>query len=139
MSQQVWLDANVLLRFLRKDHPTHSPLAARLFQKASLGEVKLYISAVTISEVFYAYTTFYKLTPAQTAKEIIPFFRTGFAELEDFDCLLDALNKVSEENVDFGDAYLAAGAVKAGVRVASFDKHLKRFKDVELYDFEGEV
>ena len=139
MIQRIRVDANVILRFLRRDNPKHSPLAARLFEKASKGQVRLFVSGVTMSEVFYAYTSFYKLTPAQTANNLIPFVQTGVVEFEDTNCLMDALKKVSIEDVDFGDAYLAAEAAPSGDLVASFDKDLKQFKDIKLYDLEDKA
>ena len=45
-------------------------------------------------------------------------------------------NAVIAENVDFGDAYLAAFAARHKDQVASFDRDLKKFKDIKLYDFE---
>lgn len=52
----------VILRFLRNDDPKQAPAAASLFQKAANGTVALFVSAVTINEVFFAFTSFYKLT-----------------------------------------------------------------------------
>lgn len=139
MTQRIRIDANVILRFLRRDHAEHSPLAARLFEKASKGEVKLFVSGVTMSEVFYSYTSFYKLTPANTAKALIPFVRAGVVDFEDVDCLMDALKRVACENVDFGDAYLAAEAAVSSDLVASFDKDFLKFKDIQLYDLNSEA
>ena len=136
MSQRVHLDANVILRFLRNDDAKQSPAAAKLFQKAAAGKTALFVSAVTINEVFFAFTSFYKLSQSDVARKIIPFVRTGVAEFEHEDCLLDALQRVIAENVDFGDAYLAAFAARHKDQVASFDRDLKKFKDIKLYDFE---
>jgi predicted nucleic acid-binding protein len=136
MSQRIHLAANVILRFLRNDDAKQSPAAARLFQKAAGGKTALFISAVTINEVFFAFTSFYKLSQSDVARKIIPFIRTGIAEFEQEDCLLDALQRVIDESVDFGDAYLAAFAARHQDQVASFDRDLRRFKDIKRYDFE---
>jgi predicted nucleic acid-binding protein len=134
---RIHLDANVILRFLRNDNPKQSPAAARLFQKAAGGKAAVFVSAVTINEVFYAFTSFYKVSHAGTAKIILPFVRTGVVEFEHEACLVDALQKVITENVDFGDAWLAATAAANHEQVASFDHDLKKFKDITLYDLEG--
>ncbi|HEY2081238.1 MAG TPA: PIN domain-containing protein [Verrucomicrobiae bacterium] len=137
MSQRIHLDANVILRFLRNDDPKQTPAAASLFQKAASGKVTLLVSAVTINEVFFAFTSFYKLTPRATAETLLKLVRAGAADFEHEACLVDALQRVLAENVDFGDAYLAAVAHRENDLVASFDRDLKRFKDVKLYDFDG--
>jgi predicted nucleic acid-binding protein len=137
MNQRVHLDANVILRFLRNDDPKQTPAAASLFQKTAGGKVSLFISAVTINEVFFAFTSFYKLTPRAAAETLLQFVRAGAAEFEHETCLIDSLQRVVSENVDFGDAYLAATARSTNDLVASFDHDLRKFKDVKLYDFDS--
>ncbi|HZV35735.1 MAG TPA: PIN domain-containing protein [Verrucomicrobiae bacterium] len=137
MSGRIHLDANVVLRFLRNDDPRHSPAAAKLFQKAADGKAELLVSAVTIHEIFYAFTTSYKLSRPETAKKLLPFVSTGVVRFEHQASLLDALRRVESENVDFGDAYLAATAAHSREKVASFDKDFENFKDLQLYDFES--
>jgi predicted nucleic acid-binding protein len=138
MSQRVHLDANVILRFLRNDDPKQTAAAASLFQKAASGTAALFISAVTINEVFFALTSFYKLTPRAAAETLLEFVRAGAVEFEHEGSLVDALERVIAENVDFGDAYLAAFARTQDDVIASFDADLRKFKDVKLYVFESE-
>jgi predicted nucleic acid-binding protein len=137
MSQVVRLDANVILRFLRNDDTKLSPEATNLFQKASLGKLSLYVTAVTLSEVFFALTSFYKLTHQKTAQILLPFIRSDVAEFEHGAWLVDAMERVIAHNVDFGDAYLAASAVSTNESVATFDRDFRKFKDVQLFNFEG--
>jgi predicted nucleic acid-binding protein len=137
MSQRIRLDANVILRFLRNDDAKQSPAAAGLFEKAKAGSVRLFVTAVTINEVFFALTSFYKLSQAEAAEKLLPFALAGAVELEEEECLVDSLQRVISEEVDFGDAYLAASAARAKDMVASFDKDLRKFKDIDLYDFQA--
>jgi len=137
MTQRIRVDANVILRFLRNDNPKLTPLATDLFKKAGSGEVALFVSAVTINEVFFVLTSFYKLSHQETAKILFSFVRAGVADFENVDCLIDAFKRVIDENVDFGDAYLAAEAAQAGDLIASFDKDFLKFKDIHLHDLEG--
>lgn len=136
MSQVVRLDANVILRFLRNDDARLSREAESLFQRATLGKVILHVTAVTMSEVFYALTSFYKLTPEKTANILLPFVRSDVADFEHDAWLVDALERVIAHNVDFGDAFLAASAVSADNCVATFDRDFRKFKDVRLYNFD---
>jgi len=138
MSRRIHLDANVILRFLRNDDPKQSPAAARLFQKAARGSEMLFISTITISEVFYAFVSSYKLSRSDAARKILPFVRTGVFDCEQEECVIAALRGVISENVDFGDAYLAAKASRDKALVASFDGDLRKFKDIQLYDLESE-
>ena len=137
MSQRIRLDANVILRFLRNDDVKQSAAAAGLFEKAKAGSVRLFVTAVAMNEVFFALTSFYKLSQADAAKKLLPFALAGAVEFEEEECLMDSLQRVISEEVDFGDAYLAASAARAKDMVASFDKDLRKFKDVRLYDFQA--
>lgn len=139
MSARVHLDANIILRFLRDDDAKQSPVAGKLFQKAAEGKAALFVSAVTINEVFFALATHYNLSQPEIARKLIPLIRAGVAEFEHEASLLDALDRVIDTNVDFGDAYLAAFAVAHNDTVASFDKDFKKFKDVKLYDLERSI
>ena len=135
-SRRIHLDANVILRFLRNDDPRQSPAAAKLFQKAARGTETLFISTLTIGEVFYAFRASYKLSRPDAAGKILPLVRAGVAEFEREDCLIAALQRVISENVDFGDACLAATAAHSKELVASFDRDFLRFKDIQIYNLE---
>jgi len=136
MSRRIRLDANIILRFLCNDDPRQSPAAARLFQKAAVGAETLFVSTITISEVFYAFTSAYKLSRSEAAGKLLPLVRAGVVEFEEEDCLIETLRRVISENVDFGDVYLAAGAARSQDLVASFDRDLRKFEDIQIYPLE---
>jgi predicted nucleic acid-binding protein len=137
MSQRIRLDANVILRFLRNDDARQSPAAAGLFQKAIEGKVVLAVSAVTMTEVFFVFTSAYKLSNPDAARILLQFVRAGVVEFEHEAWVTDALQRIICGNVDFGDAYLAASAVSENEMVASFDRDLQRFKDVRAYNLDS--
>lgn len=124
------LDANVVLRFLRNDDTRQSPAAARLFANAKSGKTHLAISAVTVAEVFYVLARVYKHTRAAAAEKLIPLVHSDTLEVENRKRVLDALHRVTQANVDFGDCYLASTAAERGDRIASFDRDLQAFTDI---------
>jgi predicted nucleic acid-binding protein len=128
------IDADILLRFLRNDHPDLSPRAAKLIAQANAGKVVLRISAVTIAEVFYALKTSYKVPRRKAAEALINVLRTPAFRLSQPKRILDSLARVMAANVDFGDAYIAAAAVEAGIPVASFDRDLDKFADLKRFE-----
>lgn len=131
MTQRYHLDANVVLRFLRDDHPKHSPAAAKLFAGANSGRTQLYLSDVTAAEVFYVLARVYRLGNSGAAQKLIPLVQSDAVEIENRRRVMDTLQRSAAENVDFGDAYLAATAAERGDIVASFDQDMKVFKDIE--------
>lgn len=65
------LDANIIIRLLRNDHPAHSAKATELFKRAATGEIALEITAVTASEVVYVFKSLYKVERASTADAML--------------------------------------------------------------------
>ena len=124
------LDANVVLRFLRNDDTNQSPAAARFFASAKAGRVRLKISAVTVAEAFYVLSRVYKHTKADAAAKLLPLMQSEVLEVENRSRVLDALQRVTKANVDFGDGYLASTAPERGDAIASFDGDLQSFTDV---------
>ena len=131
--KRLHLDANVVLRFLRDDDVKQSPAARRLIGEASGGKIVLVLSAVTVSEIFYALRAAYKLSRTEIVTLLDALVRSGVFEVEQELRLLDALDGVRTANVDFGDAWLAASAKEAGEGIASFDQDFSKFADVEWY------
>ncbi len=130
MSARHNLEANVVLRFLRNDDTSQSPAAARLFESAKAGKFRLTISAVTVAEAFYVLSRVYKHTKVDAAAKLLPLLQSDVLEVDNRTRVLDALQRVTKANVDFGDGYLASTAVEQGDGIASFDGDLQSFADV---------
>jgi predicted nucleic acid-binding protein len=135
----VHLDANVLLRFLRNDDPKQSPLAAKLFDRAQSKEIQLVLSPVTVLEVFYVLAGAYSMPRPQAAQILLSVLSSKLVRCENALIVTDALQRITSPKISFGDAYLAASAVHAGEAVASFDRHLSGFQDVQIYDLDAKA
>jgi len=128
------LDANVILRYILKDDPKQSPIAAAIFNRSQATEIRLLVSAIILSEVFYVLTRTRGMSRLEAAKLLLALISTRFVHCSDNVVVVtDALRRIGAKNVSFGDAYLAALAVHQGEPVASFDHHLAGFQDVEIY------
>lgn len=128
------LDANVLVRFLRNDHPHFSPRAQELIQQANDGKAVLHVSAVIVAETFYALRASYGVPKRQAAQTLAGVLNTPAFRLAERNRVMDALARVQSANVDFGDAYLAASAAETATPVASFDRDLDKFADVARHE-----
>jgi len=128
------LDANVLLRFLRNDHKDFSPRARKFIEQANAGKITLEVSAVTVSEIFYALKTSYQVDRRTAAQVLATVLNTPAFRLSESQRVLDALARVQSAKVDFGDAYLASTASETGTQVASFDCDFDKFSDVKRHE-----
>ncbi len=125
-----YVDANVILRFLLKDHLVMSEKAFQLMQAVESGDVTLRIDEVTIAEVVWVLSSQARLARERIMTELLDFLSTDGVEADD--TIPAALTLFVNMNIDFVDALLAARLQKRGLpRVFSFDKHFERIPGVE--------
>jgi len=123
---RLWVDANVLLRFLTGEPKNLADKAARLMARAEQGEVLLCLPALVIAEVIWVLKSFYRYSLREIAEVLIPLIAADGVEVEDRDMLIQAVELAGEKNVDFVDAFLALQANRRGEPVCSFDADFKR-------------
>jgi predicted nucleic-acid-binding protein len=131
------LDSNVLLRFLLDDHAELSRAAAGLFRQAADGKCLLILTDLGIAEAVWVLTSYYKLERQTVAESLAKMMVKAGIQCPTQESILDALARFKASKSDFLDCYLAAQASALGVAVASFDKELKKFEDVSLWDAGG--
>lgn len=132
--RELILDANVLVRFLVQDVPEQARAASKLVGRAESGEVRLIIDPMIIAESVYVLTSFYKRPREVVADVLLSFVQSeGIASLEAAR-IVDALRRFKRTSVDFADAWLAASGAECHREVASFDRDLDRFPDIERFD-----
>jgi predicted nucleic-acid-binding protein len=131
------LDTNVLLRFLLDDHAELSQAAAGLFQQAADGKCLLILTDLGVAEAVWVLTSYYKLERQAVAESLAKMIVKAGIQCPTKESVLDALTRFKASKCDFSDCYLAAQASALGVAVASFDKDMKKFEDVSLWDAGG--
>jgi predicted nucleic-acid-binding protein len=128
------LDTNVLLRFLLDDHAELSRVTAGLFQQAADGKCLLILTDLAVAEAVWVLTSYYKLERQTVAESLAKMIVKAGIQCPTQESVLDALAHFNASNCDFFDCYLAAQASASGVAIASFDKDLKKFEDVSLWE-----
>ena len=128
------LDTNLLIRFLRNDHPAMSSAAAELFLQSASGKVELHLDPTIIAETAFVLISFYKQSQPEVADAIRDLITGCRLKVPLEEISLDALERFKAQPVDFPDALVAAIAAHQGVPVASFDRDFDRFKDVKRFD-----
>jgi len=133
MMEEVWIDANVILRYLLQDHQEFFQKAQKIMLEAEQGKLKLLVAPITIAEVVWTLESFYKIPRKEIADTLSAFICSDGIEAEEGDVVLFALKTYKESNVDFIDAYLSHHIAKSGnKRIFTFDKkHFSRL-DVEI-------
>lgn len=122
----LWVDANVVLRFLTGDPPEMAAKALELMNRAEKGDIGLRISHLVVAEIVWVLSSFYRYAKSQIAETLISFLSTDGIYAENPALLIQALQDMAEKNVDFVDAYLAALARTQKESICSFDNDFER-------------
>jgi predicted nucleic acid-binding protein len=124
--KRLWVDANVVVRFLTGDPPEMAERAAKLMARAENGEVVLVLSSIVVAEVIWVLKSFYRYPFEDIARVVIPLISADGVEAEDRELMVQAIELAQEKNVSFIDAFLALKAVRHEESVCSFDDDFKR-------------
>lgn len=129
----VFLDANVLIRYLTGDHPDHSRRALAFLQRVEAGAATVTICEGVLVEVVQVLSSrrLYNQPREQIAAALGDILRLRGLHLPGKALYLRALELYGRENVDFVDALCVAHAERIGANeIVSFDRDLDRFPSV---------
>jgi len=129
---KVYVDTNVILRFLLNDPPEMAEKAAQVFEAAEKGEVTLVVNVMVIAEAIWVLQSFYKQPIPAIAKVITDFILNEGILVEDKVTFLSALQLYEIKRIDFIDAWLAATMQQQGIQqIFSFDEHFDRIAEIQ--------
>lgn len=111
----VWIDTNIIIRFITADHPTMTPEVAQLMKKTERGQIRLKVPSLVIAECCWVLeSSLYDFSRSDIANVLTAFLVSEGIEMDEKDVVLSALNMYSRSSVDYVDAYLAALAKNEG-------------------------
>lgn len=119
--KRLWVDANVLLRFLTRDPEDMAAKAASLMLRAERGEVVLIVSPLTVAELVWVLKSFYRRSLSEIAEAVVPLLSADGIVVEERELMIRALELARDKNVSFADAVLALQAARREEAVCTFD------------------
>lgn len=122
----LWVDANVLIRFLTGEPTEMSDKAERLLEMAQRDTLTLRVHPVVVAETVWVLQSFYGRTRAEIASVLVPLLTEHGLKVEGAGMVVRALRIMSEKNVDFVDALLAETASSRDKGIASFDSDFRK-------------
>jgi predicted nucleic acid-binding protein len=129
-------DANVFLRFLRNDHPEHSPAAKEVIQQAADGEVILRVPEIVVADIFYTLTApVMKIPRATAARQLAALLQQPGIDVENRKQVLDTLGLCETKNVDYGDAALIVFAKSTAqpLPILSYDQDFRKVPEITAF------
>jgi predicted nucleic acid-binding protein len=131
-SRSYAIDANVILRFLLRDHEELSPKAKVIMDAVQRGSLTVACDPIQLAEVAWVLKSRYNLDSAQIAKSLVPIVSMDGFVIADKARYLRALELSASCAHGFGDACACALALtECEGRLISFDRKLSGIEGVE--------
>lgn len=125
------LDANIILRFVLRDHEMLTQKAFTIMEAASEGRISLYCDPVIVAEVVWVLGSRYRVPPVEIPRLLEPILRPANTVLPNKQRYLRALKIYAETNAHFGDACACAAAIEdCEGRLFSFDRSLSKIEGI---------
>ncbi|MEW6327040.1 MAG: PIN domain-containing protein [Thermodesulfobacteriota bacterium] len=102
-----FIDTNIFLRYLTKDHPSKYEKCREIFKKAIEGKIGLATSGMVIAELIWTLLSYYKVPKPDVIEKISVIVSTENLYIPDKDIIADALVLYSRKHIDYIDAYNA--------------------------------
>ncbi|MDQ7794938.1 MAG: PIN domain-containing protein [bacterium] len=122
----LWLDANVLIRFLTRDQPEQARAALAVFLRAKEGEFELRLCPLVVAEAAWVLDSYYGFSRRQISQALVSLIMAEGVVTQDGGLLVSALGQMEDRNVPFVDAFLAELVRTHGEAVCSFDRDFDR-------------
>ena len=125
------LDANVILRFILRDHEELSTKAQEIMQAASDGQIVVHCDPVIIAEVVYVLSSRYGAPRERIVESLASVLKPESTVMPNKQRYLRALRIFAETNAHFGDACACAAALEdCEGRLFSFDRELSEVEGI---------
>lgn len=120
------IDANVILRFLRKDEPVLSARAKELFTQSRDGKFYCYIDEVTVAETIWVLTSVYKTQRGDIASLLEALLLHEWIVNSRKNTILRAISFYRMSNLHYIDCWLLAVSEEKHIPLETFDVKLGR-------------
>lgn len=133
MSNIVYADTNMFLRYLTNEPHELAEKVSIFFNKMELGIYKLYVCDMVISELVYVLEKVFELSKKEICEKIKALMLKKNIIMENKQIVFKSLDAYRDLNINFVDAYIYSHLSKKRVtKVFSFDKHFKKFENIDI-------
>lgn len=136
MTQTVFVDANVFLRYFTLDDAGQHKWAGDLFQAAADGKLKLITGPPVLFEIAWTLRSAYEQPRERVLDVLAGMVTLPNLSLTDIALVESAIEMARKSGQEFADAYIVAEAQRVGAtEIATFNqKHFERL-DASLHRF----
>ncbi len=124
------LDANIILRFLRRDDSVLFGRAKVLFTEAESGKFQYYVDEVTVAEVVWVLTSVYKTQRSDIAQKLEMLIAQDWVLNARKNTMLRAFMFHRMSSLNYVDCWLLAVSEEKHIPLETFDVKLKKRQKV---------
>ena len=130
--KRVYVDTNVILRFITGSPATQTSQVRELFEMAEQGELSLVLDEIAVAETVWVLSSLYKFSKDAIRDVLLVIIANPGIEMKDEMGTLLALTLYADLNVDFEDALISVHMGRDGIEeIYTFDKHFSRLPGVK--------
>ncbi len=123
----VFVDANVILRFLLRDIPLQYDTSRDLFNEAQKGQIIVKTAEIIIFEVSFTLEKYYQFPRQKIIEALKSFLEASYIEVPSKEIFLMALRMYADNTgVSLPDCFLLCSSQAQGAELFTFDEHLKK-------------
>jgi predicted nucleic-acid-binding protein len=120
------INANIIIRYLTQDDEKLFVKSKEIFDKIISNQIQVIIYDLVIMEAFFVLTKFYKLDKNEVIEALIEIILLPGVINSDKKIIIDTLNMVKDNNIDFVDTLLCNKSKQFDYKLISFDKKLNK-------------
>lgn len=125
------IDANVLIRFVRADHPQQSPASRTLIERVSNGDAEVLLPETALCDTVWTLQSHYKLPRRDIAQFALDLMALTGVRMARKPVARQAVALYAETAVDFSDALIVAEMVHDDRRsIHSYDRDFDRLAGI---------
>jgi len=129
--KRAYIDANIVIRYLTDEPWEMAREVEALLKAAERGEVVLMLDEITVAEVVWVLSSFFKASKEEIKENLLTFIGHEGVEMADEAGVLLALTLYADLNVDFADALLSVRMFNNHVPdLVTYDRHFDRLPGV---------
>ncbi len=126
----VYLDTNVLVRFVTGEPENQAREVAELVSVAESGKIRLCVLPIVLAEAVYVLNGFYEHPRAKVSAALSHLLGCPGFHSPETERMIQALKLFAASKIDFTDCYLAAASKLDRAAVVSFDRDFDRIHGV---------
>lgn len=127
----VFLDANIIIRFLVRDDEQKAEQVKQLFLFLEAGKISAETDMIVVAEIVWVLSSFYKLDRETIAEYLTLFLATKYLVVKEKPLIQKSIELYKRVSADFIDCFVAAAASKRKALICSYDKDFNKFEGIE--------